>query len=288
MIREDLDPNSTFAAVYVTPGKGSRFQARFITGDDAESDSDIVTPEQESIQAPYWVKLERGAGNAFRAYYSSNPATDPWHSMAWNPQAINMEPDVYIGIALTSHNDDLTVVGTATLSDVTIAGTVTGQWQSQDIGIASNDAEQLYVAVEDSTGTSKVVNHLDPSAVLSYTWQEWNIDLEQVSDAGVNLQSVKKIYIGVGDRNLPKLGGRGMLYVDDIRLYRPRCLPSLLKPDVDFDGDCVVDYPDLEIMASEWLTAGNDLQADLDLDNDVDFKDYAGLADRWLDVLLWP
>jgi hypothetical protein len=36
------------------------------------------------------------------------------------------------------------------------------------------------------------------------------------------------------------------------------------------------------------LVDANDLQADLDLDNDVDFKDYAGLADTWLDVLLWP
>jgi hypothetical protein len=104
----------------------------------------------------------------------------------------------------------------------------------------------------------------------------------------VNLQSVKRMYIGLGDRGAAKLGGAGMLYIDDIRLYRSRCVPSLWKPAADFTGDCVVDYPDLEIMASEWLTDANDLRADLDLDNDVDFKDYAGLADTWLDVLLWP
>ena len=38
----------------------------------------------------------------------------------------------------------------------------------------------------------------------------------------------------------------------------------------------------------QWLVDANDLQADLDLDNDVDLKDYAKLADTWLDVLLWP
>jgi hypothetical protein len=104
----------------------------------------------------------------------------------------------------------------------------------------------------------------------------------------VNLASVKKMYIGVGDRNSPKLGGAGMLYIDDIRLYQPRCVPDLAKLAADFSNNCVVDYPDLYIIASEWLIDANDLQADLDLDNDVDFKDYAGLANTWLDELLWP
>jgi len=155
-------------------------------------------------------------------------------------------------------------------------------------GNPGNAAEQLYVAVEDSTGKTKVVNHEDPNAVQLDTWQEWNIDLKRVSDAGVNLASIKKTYVGVGDRNLPKLGSGGMLYVDDIRLYKPRCVPSLLKPDADLSGNCVVDYPDLEIMANEWLVDADDLQADVNQDNNVDLKDYAGLADMWLDVLLWP
>ena len=77
MIRETLEPNSTFAAMYITPGNGCRFQDRFVTDEDAASDSDQATAEQKAIKPPYWVKLERGAGNAFSAYYSINPATDP-------------------------------------------------------------------------------------------------------------------------------------------------------------------------------------------------------------------
>jgi hypothetical protein len=134
-----------------------------------------------------------------------------------------------------------------------MTGSVTGQWQSQDIGLTSNVAEQLYVVVEDSAGTTKVVNHPDPNATVSGTWQEWNIDLQQVDDAGVNLTSVKKLYIGVGNRNLPTQGGGGMLYIDDIRLYQPRCIPDLVKPAADFNNNCVVDYPDLEILADNWL-----------------------------------
>jgi hypothetical protein len=132
-------------------------------------------------------------------------------------------------------------------------GTITGQWQSQDIGIASNTADQLYVAVEDSTGKSKVVNHVDPNAVLLDTWQEWNIDMKEFSNAGVNLKSIKKMFIGVGNRNNSQAGGTGTLYIDDIWLYRPRCVPSVLKPQADFTNDCVVDYSDLQTLADNWL-----------------------------------
>jgi hypothetical protein len=134
-----------------------------------------------------------------------------------------MAANVYIGLALTSHNTDPTVACTGTFSDVTTTGTITGQWQSQDIGITSNEAERLYVALEDSTGTVKDVPHPDPNAVQLNTWQEWNIDLAEF--APVDLTRVKKIYIGVGNRNAPTLGGGGMLYIDDIRLYRPGCFP---------------------------------------------------------------
>jgi hypothetical protein len=284
MIRETLDANSPFAAVYVTGSQGCRFQARFIKGEDAVSDSDVT--ELPHIRAPHWVKLERLAGGTINAYDSNDPAVEGWHPLAWNPQTINMALNVYIGFALTSHNTDPTVVCTAELSDVAMTGSVTGQWQSQDIGIASNDAERLYVILEDSGGRVEEVPHPDPNAVLSNTWQEWNIALADF--APVDVTKIKKMYIGVGDRDTPQLGGSGTLYVDDIRLYQPRCIPSLPKPDADFSGNCIVDYPDLEIMANDWLVDDNNLQADLNLDGQVDFKDYARLADTWLDGLLWP
>ena len=284
MIRETLDANSPFAAVYVTGTQGCRFQARFTKGGDAVSDSDVT--ELAHIRAPHWVKLERLAGGTLNAYDSNDPAVEGWHPLAWNPQTINMALNVYIGLALTSHNTDPTVVCTAELSNVAMTGSVTGQWQSQDIGIASNETEGLYVALEDSSGRVKEVAHPDPNAVLSNTWQEWNIALADF--APVDATKVEKIYVGVGNRNTPELGGKGMLYIDDIRLYQPRCVPSLLKLDADFSGNCMVDYPDLEIMANEWLVEANDLQADLNQDDEVDFKDYAKLADTWLDELSWP
>jgi hypothetical protein len=44
-----------------------------------------------------------------------------------------------------------------------------------------------------------------------------------------------------------------MLYVDDIRLYPPRCLPDLAKPAGSYNNDCVVDYLDVDIMTANWL-----------------------------------
>ncbi len=39
--------------------------------------------------------------------------------------------------------------------------------------------------------------------------------------AGVNPKAIKKMIIGVGDRNDTQPRGSGDLYIDDIRLYLP-------------------------------------------------------------------
>jgi len=54
--------------------------------------------------------------------------------------------------------------------------------------------------------------------VLSSTWTEWKIPTS--SFTGVNLGSVKKMFIGVGDRTAPKAGGHGKLFIDDIRVVK--------------------------------------------------------------------
>jgi hypothetical protein len=155
-------------------------------------------------------------------------------------------------------------------------------------GDPNNAPEGLYVAVEDNAGHVKVVNYPDIEAVQKAAWQEWNIELTQFSGAGVNLQVVKKMYIGLGNRTSPKVGGKGTIYIDDIRVYPSRCIPSLGKPAADLSGNCIVDYADLDTMANEWLDKGVAVVADLDGDGDVDAKDFAILADAWLEEVLWP
>jgi len=219
MIRETLDPGSKFAAVYITPGNGCRFQARINTAMDATSDTSVASAEQMAITAPYWIKLERDIGGNCRCYYSANGST--WMPMTWNPQYITMGANVYIGLALTSHNNAQT--GQAVFSNVTTTGNVTGQWSNQDIGILSNDAEPLYVAVSNSTGSPAVVVHDDPAAVQIDTWTEWVIPLQAFAGQGIDLANVDKIAIGLGTRgNMNVAGGSGKMFFDDIRLYRSR------------------------------------------------------------------
>jgi hypothetical protein len=216
MIRESLNPGSKFAAVYITPANGCRFQARLAAGADAISDTDVATTEQTAITAPYWVKLERDAAGNFSGYYSSDGVS--WRAMSWNPQRITMPANVYIGLALTSHNAD--AVCEAGFSDVQATGTVSPLvWTQEAIGadMASNAPEQMYVALNGSA----VVYNDNPNAALLNQWTRWNIDLQAFADQGVNLANVNTIALGLGDKNNPQPGGSGVVYFDDIRLYRP-------------------------------------------------------------------
>jgi hypothetical protein len=185
----------------------------------ATSDTDVATDEQNAVEAPYWVKLERTVSGSFRGYYSSDGAD--WQSMAWNPQSITMASNVHVGLALTSHSPG--VVCEATFSNVNIDGTVSGQWANQDIGLLNNAAEPLYVAVSNTSGNPAVVAHDDPAAAQIDAWTEWVIPLQAFADLGIALTNVDSIAIGLGTKaGVAAPGGSGTIYIDDIRLYRPR------------------------------------------------------------------
>jgi hypothetical protein len=155
------------------------------------------------------------------AYYSTNGST--W-VMQGTPDNITMGKDVYIGLAVTSTDPALTC--RAVFSNVTITGAVGPVWANQDIGIASNAAEPLYVAVSNSIGTPAVVIHDDPAAAQIDTWTEWVIPLQAFADQGIDLTDVDEIAIGLGTSgNITMPGGSGKMFFDDIRLYRSRNVP---------------------------------------------------------------
>ncbi|MFC1792090.1 LamG-like jellyroll fold domain-containing protein [Planctomycetota bacterium] len=212
MIRETLDPGSVHATMVVTPAQGISFQRRTSTDNTS---SDTTTGE---IVAPYWVKIERDFAGNFTASSSTNGST--WE-MQGTWENIQMGSSAYIGLAVTSH--DATLACQAVFTNVTITGTVGSQWANQDIGIVSNAAEPLYVAVSNSTGTPAVVVHDDPAASQIDTWTEWVIPLQALADQGIVLTNVDRIALGLGTKgNMTVPGGSGKMYFDDIRLYRPR------------------------------------------------------------------
>jgi len=100
MIRESLAPDSKHAFALVTPGKGLALQYRSATGGTS------VMAGQAAGAAPAWVRLSRfegsspGAIGGVQAQYSTDGVI--WRSLG--SVNFNMTHDVYVGIAVTSHN----------------------------------------------------------------------------------------------------------------------------------------------------------------------------------------
>ncbi len=98
-------------------------------------------------------------------------------------------------------------------------------WTAEGVGVlslwfrgdASNAAERMYVALNGNA----VVYHDNPNAAQINSWTQWRIDLQDFAAQGVNLANVNTIAIGFGDKNNLQAGGSGMVFFDDIRLYRP-------------------------------------------------------------------
>jgi hypothetical protein len=77
----------------------------------------------------------------------------------------------------------------------------------------------------------------------------------------VQLDSIKKLAIGFGNRGEQTIanggtpGGSGMVFFDDIRLYRARicttCGLPQMPADIVYDG--IIDYKDLGAMTDDWL-----------------------------------
>jgi len=214
MIRETLDADSKHAFAAITPSNGVGSQGRDTTGGAS------FNTNQTGLTAPHWVKLERDAAGNFTVSHSANGTA--WSPVTGaTPRNIPMSTTVYIGLAVTSHDAALTCQ--AVFTNVTTTGTVSPQWAHQDIGIVSNAAEPLYVAVSNAAGQPAVVVHSNPAAAQITTWTEWVIPLQSLAAQGITLINVDRIAIGLGTRgNMTTAGGSGKMYFDDIRLYRPR------------------------------------------------------------------
>jgi len=110
---------------------------------------------------------------------------------------------------------------TANYSEVTadVANLQAGQdWTKHGInaltlwfrGDPNNVVDQMYVKLNGS----KVLYDGEAANLTRAQWQPWNIDLV---DFGVNLSNVTGLSIGI--ERSGAIGGKGIVYVDDIRLY---------------------------------------------------------------------
>jgi hypothetical protein len=95
-------------------------------------------------------------------------------------------------------------------------------------GDAGNTGGQLYVKINNA----KILFDGSPAAISRPFWTQWNIDL---ATAGTNLAAINTLSIGIDGA-----GVQGVLYVDDIRLYRQA--PEVLAPQDPGTGNLVAYY----------------------------------------------
>jgi hypothetical protein len=79
-----------------------------------------------------------------------------------------------------------------------------------------NDPEALYIAVTDSAGQTKRIEHPDPEVALTGDWLDWQIPFDALD--GLNLADIKRIAVGLGNPDNPQPGGTGLVYIDEIRV----------------------------------------------------------------------
>jgi hypothetical protein len=106
MIRETLSSGSKHASLFIYPTNGLAFQHRVSTGG-----STVTVPVTGPVPS-FWLKVVR-TGSSFEGF--SSPDGIVWTSVG--SQTISMGSSVFIGLAVTSHNDG--ILCTATFENVT-------------------------------------------------------------------------------------------------------------------------------------------------------------------------
>ncbi len=193
-------------------------------------DNDAVTTQfntaANSAPLPVWLRLTR-AGNVFTGEYSLDNKT--WNKITQadgtaSTRSLTLPSSVYIGLVVCSQVASTTAV--AQFAEVKTTGSISGSWQTADVGVTHprNDPAPLYVVVEDSAGKKATVTHSEAGALNVTDWTEWQIPLADL--AGANMTKVKKLILGVGDRDNPQRDGSGKLYIDDIGVGRPAEPPA--------------------------------------------------------------
>ncbi len=119
MMRNTLDANSAMVFMFMSSnprgsGPSYSFQHRNFQGEVMNSTTnDWATPE--AVGFPYYFRLVR-QGDIFTSYVS--PTNGNW--VLLGSRTVTMETNIYVGLAVTSHNDG--VLAQAVFDDVTVQG----------------------------------------------------------------------------------------------------------------------------------------------------------------------
>lgn len=228
MVRSSLDPVTPQAHMVVTPANLVEFTYRELANGNTVG---ISTPAA-STPMPHWVRITRSGDTITGEHSADGVAWDTFTSgTATSSADVAMFGNVYIGLVVSSWAAGVPAV--AEFSNVTTTGGVSGVWQVAEISGThpANDRADFYVAAEDTAG--RVVTFPYPDGAVVNGWTRWKIPLSDVAAAGVNTSAIKKMYVGVGNRNAPAPDGSGMVLVDDIQVVKPPAIVAAFAEDFE-------------------------------------------------------
>jgi VCBS repeat-containing protein len=166
MVRETLAADSTHAMMVLTAGNGAAFQYRSTTGGSSSHVSG------GSASAPLWVKIVR-SGGTLTGYRSDDGSN--WTQVG--STGSSMAGGVYIGLAVTSHNDG--AICTATMDNVSVTTASVEYLDFNDYTISS-------YSDQDQGGTCDI---LDGGSTLRLTGNTWKkIDLNYTVTANTVIE----------------------------------------------------------------------------------------------------
>jgi hypothetical protein len=106
-----------------------------------------------------------------------------------------------------------------------------GHWPTLRIHLWGDPSNRIlksdlaYVELEDASGhAASSSGSLGPQGLSQPAWTAWDTALSAFAGAGVDLRNIRALRIGIGQRSGPG-GGRGVVYLDDIRLQPAIPLP---------------------------------------------------------------
>ena len=199
----------------------------------------------------------------FEQYYSL-PSTDPNHKRiydTWKNVGVHLWTDqthecgmksmgFYFSYNRTSYSEAIRTF----IPPQDWAATGAKALELYFYGRSNNTVSQMYLVLNVGPSEIVVLYPGDANDVRKETWLPWRIELQELQD--IDLSNIENIAIGFyADPGNPYGSGYGTVYFDDIRLYSSRCLEENM-PDTDFNGDCLVNFDDLEEITFNWLDTG--------------------------------
>lgn len=162
MMRTSLDDDSKNAFVCVTPGNGVAFQYRQSTGGSSSN------TKSAGLLAPQWLRLTR-VGNVLTGYFSSDGTS--WNQVNGgnNPQTVELGDTVWVGLAMTSHDQTQLATAQAEQLSMTFSPSIFPVELLSFTGKAQQDRNDLYWESASETGFSHYeVTRMDKFGTFTY------------------------------------------------------------------------------------------------------------------------